>query len=99
MNGKNYRWEHQQLVEDETIAVLATFHETVTLLGEREGKLGQLVITPAGTKMRDLVVITLFIVQDRIDESRVVVLFKFIAVITLLGSWGTTAGIKYWCSS
>src|SRR5579859_65004 len=78
VNGKNYRWEHQQLVEDESIAVLATFYEM--LRGEHEGKLGQLVITPAGIKMRDLVVVTLFIVQERIDESRAAVLFQSIAV-------------------
>lgn len=78
VNGKNYHWEHQQLVADETIAVLATFYGMVR--GGREGRLGQLVITPAGIKMRDLVVVTLFIVEERADERRVAVCIQSLGV-------------------
>ena len=60
------------MISDETI--VARFYG---MLGEgREGKVGQLVITPEGMEMRDLVVVTLFVVQEKTDESKMAVCFQ-----------------------
>lgn len=69
-NGKKYYWkDHRELVEEDTNLLLATFKPS--WLEGYGHRIGQLVVKGDGQDMRDIVVITALIVQERADENTV----------------------------
>ena len=81
-NGKKYHWkDHHELVEDDTNILLATFH--ASWLECNGHKIGRLVIKGDGQDMRDLVVITSLIVQERADENEVSVRYPSKCYLTV----------------
>lgn len=67
--GKKYHWKaHAALIEDDTRICLAA-HHTINLGGPRH-RLGSIVLTHEGLKMRDLVAVTLLVERARSDEEK-----------------------------
>jgi len=67
--GKKYHWKaHAALIEDDTRICLAVYHNIN--LGAIPRKLGSIVLTVEGLKMRDLVVITCLVDKARSDEAK-----------------------------
>jgi hypothetical protein len=67
--GKKYHWKaHAALIEDDTRICLAA-HHTINLGGPRH-RLGSIVLTNEGMKMRDLVAVTLLVERARSDEEK-----------------------------
>lgn len=71
-NGKKYYWkDHHELVEEGTNLLLATFKAS-WLEGDGH-RIGQLIVKGDGQDIRDIVVTTSLIVQERADEHVVAV--------------------------
>lgn len=71
-DGVKYHWRsHIELVTDDGETLLATFKPT--WLEGSGHKVGQLVITPEGKDIMDVIVVTSFIVQERADEHKLAV--------------------------
>lgn len=67
--GKKYHWKaHAALLEDDTRICLAA-HHTINIGGPRR-RLGSIVLTSEGLKMRDLVAVTRLAEQARCDEAK-----------------------------
>lgn len=85
--GKKYHWKaHAALLEDDTRICLAA-HHTVNIGGPRH-RLGSIVLTSEGLKMRDLVAVTRLAEQARSDEAKLEVCIRNKYILIPLEAWG-----------
>lgn len=74
-NGKKYYWkDNQELLDEDNNLLLAAF-QSVWLEGQSH-RIGQLIVKADGQDMRDIVVFTSLIVQERADEHTAVTNFN-----------------------
>ena len=82
-DGKKYHWKaHSALLEDATRVCLGVCDRTG--LGGPRRKLGSIILTYEGSKMRNLVVITCLVEQTRSDEVKLEVFISIKLIRTKL---------------
>jgi len=97
--NKNYHWKaHSALVEDDTRICLAVHHRTN--LGGHLHKLGSIVLTHEGMKLKDMVLVTGLTEQARSDEAKLEVRIpnKLIILISTRSLKRNTSTTVDYCS-